>query len=111
MLACGAATMGLTLLAHIEPHNIPRRCPHSTDQGSEGQGSGGGGVGVPVVILVCRLSLSTSALFSSTATRATKMYVRLMSNTIEVPVGGQPAAGAQGKPRLSTIPPRAASSR
>lgn len=61
---------------------------------------------VPAVIRVCRFSLSTSALFRSTATSATKMYVRLMSNTIEVPARGEgsPAVGAQGSPSLCTHP-------
>lgn len=40
---------------------------------------------VPTVILVCMLSLSTSTLLRMTASRATRMYVRLMSNTIDVP--------------------------
>lgn len=40
---------------------------------------------VPTVILVCMLSLSTSTLLRMTASRATTMYVRLMSNTIDVP--------------------------
>lgn len=40
---------------------------------------------VPTVILVCMLSLSTSTLLRMTASRATRMYVRLMSNTMEVP--------------------------
>lgn len=40
---------------------------------------------LPTVILVCRLSISTKTLFSTTATRATRIYVRLMSNTIDVP--------------------------
>lgn len=42
-------------------------------------------VDVPTVILVCMLSLSTSTLLRMTASRATTMYVRLMSNTIDVP--------------------------
>lgn len=42
-------------------------------------------VDVPTVILVCMLSLSTSTLLRMTASRATRMYVRLMSNTIDVP--------------------------
>lgn len=40
---------------------------------------------LPTVILVCRLSISTRTLFSTTATRATRIYVRLMSNTMDVP--------------------------
>lgn len=40
---------------------------------------------LPTVILVCMLSLSTRTLLRITANRATRMYVRLMSNTIEVP--------------------------
>lgn len=40
---------------------------------------------LPTVILVCMLSLSTNTLLRMTASRATKMYVRLMSNTIDVP--------------------------
>lgn len=40
---------------------------------------------LPTVILVCMLSRSTSTLLRMTANKATKMYVRLMSNTIDVP--------------------------
>lgn len=40
---------------------------------------------LPTVILVCMLSLSTSTLLRMTANRATRMYVRLMSNTMDVP--------------------------
>lgn len=40
---------------------------------------------LPTVILVCMLSLSTSTLLRMTAIRATRMYVRLMSNTMDVP--------------------------
>ena len=62
-----------------------RRRTHLTDKESEAQGMEGrvvarGEAGsrwaagsVPAVILVCKLSLSTSALFRSTATSATRM--------------------------------------
>lgn len=40
---------------------------------------------LPTVILVCMLSLSTNTLLRMTANRATRMYVRLMSNTMDVP--------------------------
>jgi len=40
---------------------------------------------LPTQMRVCKLSLSTSALFTMTALRATSIYVKLMSNTIEVP--------------------------
>lgn len=43
----------------------------------------------PTQMRVCKLSLSTSALFTITALRATSMYVKLMSNTIEVPDNGR----------------------
>lgn len=41
MLTRGVPSAGLTLLSHAEPHHIPRRCPHSTDKGSEAQGNWG----------------------------------------------------------------------
>jgi len=40
---------------------------------------------LPTQMRVCKLNLSTSALFTMTALRATSIYVKLMSNTIEVP--------------------------
>lgn len=67
----------------------------------------GTGGGVPVVILVCRLSLSTSALFRSTATSATRMYVRLMSNTIEVPAGASQQQVLRGNPHPLYLPRQA----
>ncbi len=39
----------------------------------------------PTVILVCRLSISTRTLFRITAARATIIYVKPMSNTMDVP--------------------------
>lgn len=55
---------------------------------------------LPTVILVCMLSLSTSTLLRMTASSATRMYVRLMSKTMDDPathkMEGVSAAGASG---------------
>lgn len=57
----------------------------------------------PTQMRVCKLSLSTSALFTMTALRATSMYVKLMSNTIEVPDSGTDQRNWQAQLFLFTV--------
>lgn len=72
-------TKAWPLFSHADPCNVPRRRVHFTHGETESLGPWGGerpakcAGSLPAVILVCRLSLSTSTLFRSTAARATRM--------------------------------------